>query len=151
VALFAVGAAFVPDPFTAAVGRRYGVTDRGAWLDEGPQAAVTIVTDSTHRVMFIDGMHQADDTPGMIGLHRAIGHLPMLLHPAPARVLVVGLGGGATPGAISLHPGTFVDVVELSRSVRRAAAEFAHVNYDVLNRPNVRIRMDDGRNFMRLT
>jgi spermidine synthase len=151
VAVFGVAAAFVPDPFTAAIGRRYGVADPNGWRDEGAQTAVTVVTHNAHRTMFIDGMHQADDAPGMVGLHRIIGHLPMLLHHAPSRALVVGLGGGATPGAISLHPGVFVDIIELSPSVRRAAAEFAHINYDVLRRPNVRVRMDDGRNFLRLT
>ena len=149
--LFVGAALYVPDPFVAAIGRRYGVTDPHPWRDEGAQAAVTIAKMDGHRTMFIDGMHQADDSPGMVGLHRVIGHLPMLLHEAPSRALVIGLGGGATPGAISVHPGAHIDIVELSPSVRRAAAEFSHVNYDLLNRPNVRVRMDDGRNFLRLT
>jgi spermidine synthase len=75
----------------------------------------------------------------------------MMIHPAPSRILVVGLGGGTTPGAISLHPGASLDIVELSESVRLAAAEFADVNYDVLHRPNVRLRVDDGRDYLRLT
>jgi spermidine synthase len=41
--------------------------------------------------------------------------------------------------------------VELSDSVRKAASFFAHVNYDVVNGPNVRIRVDDGRNFLTLS
>jgi spermidine synthase len=143
--------AYVPDPFTAAIGRRYGVVDPDAWRHEGAQAAVTIARHDGQRTMFIDGVHQADDSSAMVSLHRVIGHLPMLLHEAPARALVVGLGGGATPGAISLYPAVHVDVVELSASVRRAAAEFAHVNYNLLVRPNVRLRTDDGRNFLRLT
>jgi spermidine synthase len=44
-----------------------------------------------------------------------------------------------------------VQIVELSESVRRAASFFAHVNYDVLNQPNVRVRVDDGRNFLLLS
>ena len=75
----------------------------------------------------------------------------MVLHGAPKDVLVVGMGGGATPGAVSQYAGTRVQVVELSDSVRRAAPYFAHVNYDLLNRPNVNIRIDDGRNFLALT
>jgi spermidine synthase len=35
--------------------------------------------------------------------------------------------------------------------VARAAALFAHVNYDVLTRPNVHLRIDDGRNFLQTT
>jgi spermidine synthase len=87
----------------------------------------------------------------MVRLHRTLGHLPLLLHPAPREALVVGLGGGATAGAMSLHPGVRVRVVELSEGVRRAAALFSHVNYDVLGRPNVTLRVDDGRNFLQLS
>ena len=38
-----------------------------------------------------------------------------------------------------------------SGSVVAAVPYFAHVNGDVLRRPNVRVRVDDGRNFLRLT
>jgi spermidine synthase len=61
----------------------------------------------------------------------------MVLHGAPKDALVVGMGGGATPGAVSQHAGTRVQVVELSDSVRKAAPHFAHINYDLINRPNV--------------
>jgi spermidine synthase len=87
----------------------------------------------------------------MVLLHRAIGHLPMVLHGDPGEVLVVGMGGGATPGAVSQYPDARVDVVELAEGVRQAAPFFKHVNYDLLNQPNVTIRIDDGRNFLALT
>ena len=84
----------------------------------------------------------------MVFIHARIGLLPALLHPQPKRALVVGLGGGATAGALSQYPGIQVDVVELSRGVVRGAEQFAHVNFDVLHRPNVTIRVDDGRNYL---
>jgi spermidine synthase len=61
---------------------------------------------------------------------------------------VVGLGGGATPGAMSQIPGFNVDVVELSQGVINAAAYFSHVNFDILNHPSVQLTVDDGRNFL---
>jgi spermidine synthase len=73
------------------------------------------------------------------------------LHPDPKRALVIGLGGGATPGALAMHTGTEVEIVELSRAVVRAAPLFRLVNHDVLLRPNVRMHVDDGRNFLLLT
>jgi spermidine synthase len=149
--VFGVAAMLVPDPFTATIARRHGEGRLEVWRHEGAQTAVSVQRYGLGRVMFIDGMHQADDSQGTVSLHRVLGLLPVLLHPNPSRVLVVGLGGGTTPGAISLHPEVSVDVVELSESVRRAASQFAHVNYNVLNRPNVRLRVDDGRNFLRLT
>ena len=159
-ALLAVGLiviAFVPvargmaDPFTVAIDRRYGNTQQEIWRDEGAQTAVSVRASRFQRVLYLDGLHQANDQPPMVELHRAIGHLPMVLHGSPRDVLVVGMGGGATPGAVSQYPGAEVLVVELSESVRRAAPFFAHVNYDLLERPNVTIRIDDGRNFLSLT
>ena len=144
-------AANVPDPFSAAYSRRYGLEMREFWREEGVQTAVSVHASQFRRSLYLDGLHQANDTPDMVRLHRLIGHLPMVLHPAPKDALVIGLGGGATPGAVSQYPDTRVQVVELSESVRKAATFFAHVNYDVLNQPNVRVRVDDGRNFLTLS
>ena len=44
-----------------------------------------------------------------------------------------------------------VDVVELSAAVVEATRQFGHINFDLLTRPNVRVRVDDGRNYMLLT
>jgi spermidine synthase len=148
---FIVLAARVPDPFAAAYTRRHGQDMREFWREEGVQTAVSVHASQFRRSLYLDGLHQANDTPDMVRLHRIIGHLPMVLHPHPADALVIGLGGGATPGAVSQHPGTSVQIVELSDSVRKAASFFAHINYDVLNQPNVRIRVDDGRNFLTLS
>ncbi len=151
LAAFAVAATQVPDPFEAAFERRHGSDLREFWRDEGAQTAVSVHASRLRRALFLDGLHQANDTPEMVRLHRIIGHLPMVLHPSPADALVIGLGGGATAGAVSQHSGTRVQIVELSDGVRQAAGFFAHVNYDVLNQPNVRLRVDDGRNFLMLT
>jgi spermidine synthase len=74
----------------------------------------------------------------------------MALHPNPRTALVIGLGGGATAGAVSLHGGE-VDIVELAGSVVRGARFFDSINYGVLARPNAHLRVDDGRNFLMLT
>jgi spermidine synthase len=141
----------VPDPFAAAYERRYGRDMREYWRDEGVQTAVSVHASQFRHSLYLDGLHQANDTPGMVLLHRVIGHLPMLLHPDPRSALVIGLGGGATAGAVSQYSGAHVQVVELSDGVRRAAPFFAHISYDVLKQPNVRLRVDDGRNFLLLS
>ncbi len=140
----------VPDPFRAAYVRRYGRDMREFWREEGVQTAVSVHASQFRRSLYLDGLHQANDTPDMVRLHRTIGHLPMVLHRSPSDALVIGLGGGATSGAVSRHGGR-VQVIELSSSVRRAAEMFAHINYDILQQPNVQIRIDDGRNFLMLS
>ena len=150
VAVFAASAGAVPDPFEAALARRHGRGERIFWKEEGVQTSVSIHTHAFRGwLMYLDGLHQASDAPEMVRMHRLIGHLPMVLHPNPQRVLVVGLGGGATPGAVSQHDADVL-VVELSATVRKGAEFFKHVNYDLFARPNVHVRLDDGRNFLSL-
>jgi spermidine synthase len=151
VALFIWAAGHVPDPFRAAMTRRHGQHFRELWRDEGAQTAVSVHARGTGRSLFLDGLHQASDAPDMVRVHRTIGHLPMVLHPDPRNVLVVGLGGGATAGAVTQHLQAQVRIVELSDSVRRAAPYFAHISYNVLTQPNVQLRVDDGRNFLSVT
>jgi spermidine synthase len=149
-ALFLVSLATLPDPF-AALERRYP-EGRVVWREEGVQTTVSIHEETgTGHVMYLNGLHQASESPQEARVHQMIGHLPMLLHPNAQHALVIGLGGGATPGAVSEHTGTTVDVVELSGTVIDGARWFGSVNNNVLTQPNVRLRVDDGRNFLLLT
>ncbi len=138
-----------------AIFARFG--DPVLWYEEGLEQTVTILQSPTERRMFLNGWHQANDSPGMVQFHSLLGELPMLVQPAragaiPKRdVLVIGLGGGATAGAAAAFPGASLDVVELSGSVLRGARYFDHVNGGVVGAPNVRLRTDDGRNFLLLT
>jgi len=149
VFVFAVQAQSVPQPIDLAR-RRVHSGAPALWHEEGIQTTVTVVggPGTGNRAMYLDGRHQADDSPSMAFIHRRIGALPAVLHPGPRRALVVGLGGGVTPGALSQFPGLQLDIVELSESVVRGAAFFSHVNFDVLRRGNVRVHLDDGRNFL---
>lgn len=152
LAAFLALAAWLPEPLPAVEGRRVPRGERLLWHVEGTQTTVAVYgRPSGATVLYLDGLHQANDTAAMVKLHRQIGVLPMALHPDPARALVIGLGGGVTPGAVSQFTGTATDVVELSNGVVQAAAWFAHVNYDVLAQPGVRLRVDDGRNFLLTT
>src|SRR6185295_13463619 len=143
--LFAVALARSPDPFAQFIAVRFpGETI--VWRDEGVEATVVVhqAAAGGELSLTINGNHQASTDGPTTYIHRRIGHLPMALHPDPRTALVIGLGGGATAGAVSLH-GPSVDVVELSGSVVAAAPLFAAINYGVLSRPNVRVRVDDGR------
>ncbi len=122
--------------------------ERLLWHDEGIQTTVAVHSSGLGgHTLYLDGLHQANDTADMLRVHRQIGHLAVMLHPAPKDVLVIGLGGGVTAGAASQHP-VKLDIVELSDGVRQAARFFAHVNYDVLRQPNVHLRVDDGRSVL---
>ncbi|HJR61287.1 MAG TPA: fused MFS/spermidine synthase [Vicinamibacterales bacterium] len=150
-ALFVAGASLITDPFDLFLKLRYP-RHTVLWRAEGVQATVSVNREPGGLlVMTLEGNHQAGDAPGMVDTHRRIGHLPMVIHPEARDALVIGLGGGATAGAVALHQGVEVDVVELSEAVVRGAQYFAHVNHDILSRPNVRLLVDDGRNHLLLT
>jgi spermidine synthase len=152
---FAVAASRA-DALDFALARVYA-SELRLWREEGVQTTVKVNVrpgpdGRPMRVLYVNGWHQANDSPATLFLDRLIGVLPMALHPDPHRALVIGMGGGATPGAIAQFPDVHVKVVELSSAVVQAASRwFAHVNFDLLRRPNASLRIDDGRNYLLLT
>lgn len=139
----------LPDPLDAVLARRYP-GERVLWRHEGVQSTVTVQARNGLRVLYLDGLHQANDSRPMVALHRKIGAMALLLHPRPERALVIGLGGGVTPGAVSLFRRARIEVVELSPGVVAGSEWFRHVNNDLLRQPHVRLRIDDGRNHLLL-
>jgi spermidine synthase len=151
IGAFASLAAETPDPFTTGLTRRYPSAGHVFMRDEGVQTTVSVhMREMGGRQLYLDGLHQASDGRDVVLLHRQIGHVPVLLHPRPLRALVIGLGGGATAGAVSLHPQLSVDVVELASGVVKGASWFTHINENLLTRPNVRLHLDDARNHLLL-
>lgn len=148
-ALFGIGAIYAVDPFAVAF-ERFHRRETLVWRQEGVQTTVA-VHDRTGRepmrIMFLDGNHQANNSVPTAFVHHRIGALPVMLHQAPTTALVVGLGGGATPGAVARY-NVDVDVVELSAAVVAGSNFFKDINFDLLSRPNVHLRVDDGRNFL---
>jgi spermidine synthase len=76
------------------------------------------------------------------------GHLPLLLHPNPKKVLVIGLASGVTLGAVAGHPVEEIDCVEIEPSMLKAAGYFEQWNRSVLKDPRVKIISNDGRNYL---
>jgi spermidine synthase len=148
-ALYLGGAAAAVDPFDVAF-ERFHRRETLLWREEGTQTTVAVherAGNPPMRIMYLDGHHQANDSPSTAFVHHRIGALPVMLHQRPRTALVVGLGGGATPGAVA-RMNVEVDVVELSQAVVGGSAFFKNINFDLLARPNVRLHVDDGRNFL---
>jgi len=147
--LFGIGAYYAVDPFDVAFAR-FHRRETLVWRAEGVQTTVAVhdrADNPPMRIMYLDGNHQANNSPATAFVHHRIGALPVMLHQAPTTALVVGLGGGATPGAVARHD-VDVDVVELSAAVVAGSAYFKDINFDLLSRPNAHLRVDDGRNFL---
>jgi spermidine synthase len=82
--------------------------------------------------------------------NRLYGHIPMLLHRNPRSVLSICFGVGNTLSAIAQYRVEKLVAVELSRGVLEAAAYFPS-NRNVLATPNLRVEIEDGRNFLLTT
>ena len=80
-----------------------------------------------------------------------LSHVPMLLHPDPHNVLVIGLASGITLGSVGLHPVETLDCVELAPEMIEATHFFDEFNHNILADPRVRIVVADGRNHLALT
>ncbi|MCI0586888.1 MAG: tetratricopeptide repeat protein [Planctomycetes bacterium] len=115
---------------------------------DGPGASVTVSEGEWGRTLRVNGKVVASTAFIDARNQYLLGHLPALMHPGPRTGLVVGLGTGMTAGALSVHPGIQVDLVELASEVVPAAREFGEWNHGVLDRGNVRLLLDDGRHFL---
>ncbi|HEY3230673.1 MAG TPA: fused MFS/spermidine synthase, partial [Roseiflexaceae bacterium] len=73
ILLFTAIASTAPDPLAATLKRRFG-DSRLLWREEGAQSTVSIHA-GDQRVMYLDGVHQANDSAPMLATHRQIGGL----------------------------------------------------------------------------
>jgi spermidine synthase len=114
---------------------------------EGVQSVVSVDSWQDHLFLSINGKVDASTDDAFTQLY--LGHLPMLLHPHPDRVLVIGLGSGMTLGAVAAYPVSRIDCVEIEQAVLPAARYFNNLNRNALDDPRVHLSFGDGRNFLR--
>ncbi len=77
-----------------------------------------------------------------------LGHLPMLLVPDAKKVLVIGVGSGATMAAVAAYPVEQIHGVEIEEAVIEGAKFFSQMNRNVLEDPRTKLFINDGRNFL---
>jgi spermidine synthase len=78
-------------------------------------------------------------------------HVPLLLHPNPRKVMIVGLASGMTAGEVLLYPVDQLDVLEINDQAAKAAQLFDPWNNACLSSPRTRVIVQDGRNHLELT
>jgi len=115
-----------------------------AFTKYGRDATVTVWRWHGTSNLLIDGKAVATDQVLSDDHHLALlGHAPMLLHPNPQRVLIVGLGMGTTYRAVRLHAPAVLRVVELERAVVDASAFLGTEPDDIV--------INDARSYLRAT
>jgi spermidine synthase len=102
-----------------------------------------------HFYLVVNGKVDASST-GDMPTQVLSAQIPLLLHPDPRRVLVVGLASGTTAGSALRHPIERLDVVELEPAVVRASRAFDFVNGHPLDDRRTHVVVGDGRTFLEL-
>lgn len=114
---------------------------------EDADSSVTVLKEyASFYSLFVDHSVVAQTTRYDRPSHELIAHVPLLVHPGPKRVLLIGYGIGFTTWAARVH-NVDVDVVELSPGVQRANVLFSAFNNNILSDPRVHLHIDDGRNY----
>jgi spermidine synthase len=132
-----------------------GLTDalaavRTVYQREGLTATVLVQRDGDGgRLLTINGRTESGDP--FMRTQVLIAHWPLWLARSTERVLVIGLGSGATAGSVLRHPVRRLDVVELEAAILEASRWFEPENGRPLADPRTHASAADGRNFLLLS
>jgi len=118
---------------------------------EGGAATVAVVRRGDHRGIKVDNHYTLGSTRGH-GLQQRQAHFPLLLHPEPRRVFLLGMGTGITAGAVLAHPVEQLVVAELLSDVVGVARDyFAPFAGGLFQDPRATILAEDGRHHLSAT
>ncbi|HEY8209038.1 MAG TPA: fused MFS/spermidine synthase [Myxococcaceae bacterium] len=126
--------------------------DRASTCGSGLYACEPGCPDFHHRQLLFGATSYASTVLPARRYMRALGHLPMLLHPSPADALVICFGTGITAAAVASDDRLqSLTLVDLNADVFDVAGDFREVNGGVLSDPRVRVSVDDARHFLAST
>ena len=117
---------------------------------EGAASTVSVKQLTGTLSLAIDGKVDASSFGDML-TQKALAHLPLLLHPDPKAICIIGLGSGVTLGSALVHPISRADIVEISPEVVEASRYFADVNLHALDDPRTHLILGDGRSHLQLS
>jgi spermidine synthase len=115
-----------------------------------PAGTVTIdVLRDGYRALRVNRLQTLNNgSPESVEMHYALGHLPLLIHGSPQKVLMIGFATGTTVAAMAEHPEVEIDCVEIHGSLPKLASFFSPANQNVASNPRVHITAADGRYFV---
>jgi spermidine synthase len=112
------------------------------------QEIAILETEKMGRLLVIDGVTMLTEFDEF-AYHEMISHVPLLVHPKPSRVLVIGGGDGGTVREVLKHPEVeAVHLCEIDEGVVKASREYLPSLASGLDDPRVRIFYEDGAKFV---
>jgi spermidine synthase len=148
--VFAAGIGFFASRFASLEAIEQAIRDlRLLYYKDGINTTISVDQVGDHLVYRSNWKTDASTYPTDMSTQQLLGHLPMLRHPAPQDVFVLGLGTGVTAAAVARYPVQRIDIVELEPAGVEASRFFDRWNRSILNDPRVRLLLADGRNRLR--
>ncbi len=123
-----------------------GETLLATW--EGPDGVVAVIERAGYRRIEMNNFYTLGGT-GAIEPEQNQALLPLMTHPDPRRVFLLGLGTGITAGAALRHPVERLLVCEIAPDVIAAAATyFIATSGGLFTDPRASVRACDARNHL---
>jgi spermidine synthase len=114
-----------------------------------PYQEITIMeTERLGRILVIDGITMLTEWDEY-AYHEMISHVPLLVHPNPSRILIIGGGDGGTAREVIKHPSVeSVHVCELDEEVVDACKKYLPSLASSFKDPRVKVFYEDGAKFI---
>ncbi len=108
---------------------------------------IEIYSTSMGKMLVLDGKIQFTEADEFI-YHEMLVHVPMLLHPAPKKVLIIGGGDGGSVREVLKHSPDEVTVVEIDKMVVEACREYIGIDAGSFDDERVNLIYEDGMKFV---
>ncbi|MDF0517587.1 fused MFS/spermidine synthase [Bradyrhizobium yuanmingense] len=153
MAIFSAISVALPSQTVANYGLQRSTQPQVLHHREGVAHTVSVVrNDSGTIIMMVNGNVEADTSLVQRRHFVLKAHLPLLLHPNPEQIGVVGLGLGITLRSTTRYPTVRrVRLIELTSDMVEAHQHLKEITDDVMRNPKIHLRIDDGRNFMAMS
>jgi spermidine synthase len=116
---------------------------------DGVHTTLAVTRSGASRYYTSNGKTDASTDQGDMANQIFLGQLPMLLHPNPQSVFVLGLGTGVSAASVARYPAVrSIEIADIEPASRAAAGFFGDENRSVLADPRVRLVLADGRNHL---
>lgn len=101
------------------------------------------------RLLMLDGLVQTTTGDEFV-YHEMLVHIPLIAHPAPRSVLVIGGGDGGTLRHVLMHGVERAVMVEIDQAVTDACLKWMpEIAGGALDDPRAEVRFDDGIAYVR--
>ncbi len=114
---------------------------------EGMQK-IEIFSTSLGKMLVIDGKIQFSEADEKF-YHEMLVHVPMLLHPNPKKILIIGGGDGGAAREALKHGVESIKLVEIDENVIEACKKYIGIDEGALSDARVEILLEDGIEFVK--